>query len=669
MTPASASPYARVGAKLVDNGFSAVPCAPGVKVPGAYKRNEWRLAYDWTRFAERLPTDLELRIWSTWPDAGVCIVLGGAPDAVDHVVCVDVDSTDERMVEAIRDVLPESPIERTGQKGYAALFRASPSLASATLDVDGSRAVDFLANGRQVVVPPSIHPSTNRPYTYTGMRTLEDVTPAHLPRLPDDFVERMRGALAPFGEVRHNVDRRRDDDCDDDSTFAETNRAALDNFDAWLPSLGVLAKRERDGGYRGPAVWRGGNNPTSVSYDHRGIRDFKADVGHSPIGLVMLVRGDGLVASDNWLRRLLGLPVIEPVKFTFRKDEFLFDDDSRLREFAGVIRIPYSEGRWVLRSEAEEEASDRRTSARAPDGEAMAEGGGSPLDAIELGKGVDWTRPDGKLGWIVDWTMSQMRRPNRPLAVASAIATMAPVAGWRNIYSPSACALNVYIAALAPTAVGKDAMLKAPGRILKTVGVPNRLYSSSDAFSLSAQEKILHDHPAIVLALDEVATNMFPRMFSPRAVSHETSLKGMHMKLWERTIGDPGYGFTARGPNSLVQYDDAEDPSFSMLVANTPGTFWEALPKEVIANGYLNRWLLFAAAARSAQDVVHSDVPNSITESLQDIAVGEVTGSFALPGVPRLTCWAGPMTVPRLLGRQWRVASWYAWTMRRLRPT
>jgi hypothetical protein len=318
----NASPFARVAAKIIDNGFSAVPCRPKHKVPGEFKRGEWRHMFDWQRYADRKPTDLELGIWSRWPDAGVCVVLGGRDGDEDHVVVVDVDSTDERVIEAIR-ILPESPVERTGQKGYAAFFRASPSLASATFDVDNKRAVDYLAKGRQVVVPPSLHPSTNRPYVYTSMKTLEDIEPSDLPRLPDDFVERMRSALAKFGEVTHTVDRRRHDDCDDDDTFAETNRAALDNFDAWLPLLGVEAERERDGSYRGPAVWRGGDNPTSVSYDHRGIRDFKAAKGHSPIGLTMLVRGEGLMDSDNWLRRAIGLPVIEPVKFTFRKAEAL----------------------------------------------------------------------------------------------------------------------------------------------------------------------------------------------------------------------------------------------------------------------------------------------------------------------------------------------------------
>ena len=103
---------------------------------------------------------------------------------------------------------------------------------------------------------------------------------------------------------------------------------ALDNFDAWLPRLGVQAKRERDGSYRGPALWRGGDNPTSVSYDHRGIRDFKMNEG---LRRYEIVRRAGVAdtewIADNWLREKLGLPVVRPVKFEFGP---LFG-----REFAG----------------------------------------------------------------------------------------------------------------------------------------------------------------------------------------------------------------------------------------------------------------------------------------------------------------------------------------------
>ena len=37
----TSSPYAQVGPKLVDQGFSAIPCRPGSKIPGVYRGGKW----------------------------------------------------------------------------------------------------------------------------------------------------------------------------------------------------------------------------------------------------------------------------------------------------------------------------------------------------------------------------------------------------------------------------------------------------------------------------------------------------------------------------------------------------------------------------------------------------------------------------------------------------
>ena len=210
--------------------------------------------------------------------------------------------------------------------------------------------------------------------------------------------------------------------------------------------------------------------------------------------------------------------------------------DHTLRKAADDFEI--RRAAWYAERQAQGQPQEEEEPATSENSKQAGCSRSDPLDAIELGKGCDWTRPDGAIGALADWFMTQMSKPNRPLAVAAALATITPVVGWRNLHSPTNCALNGYYVGLGATAVGKDAMLKLPGRVLATVPVP-KLYSSSDAFSLSAQEKILHDHPAIVLALDEIATNMFPRMFSSKSNSHESSMKGMHMKLFSRNMGDP----------------------------------------------------------------------------------------------------------------------------------
>jgi hypothetical protein len=114
------------------------------------------------------------------------------------------------------------------------------------------------------------------------------------------------------------------------------------------------------------------------------------------------------------------------------------------------------------------------------------------------------------------------------------------------------------------------------------------------------------------------------------------------MKLFSRNIGDPDYGFTARAPGAINQLEDARDPQFSMLAANTPRAFWQAMPQAAIADGYLNRWLIVNAGERGVNDnVVTEDVPEDIAQDLREIALsGRESISIGMRPKGRQIPWA-----------------------------
>ena len=78
-TNINASPYALAGPRLVDQGFSAIVIKPDEKRPGAYVNRRWFGDLGWDRYSTRLPTPTETEAWTTWPGAGVGIVLGDKP--------------------------------------------------------------------------------------------------------------------------------------------------------------------------------------------------------------------------------------------------------------------------------------------------------------------------------------------------------------------------------------------------------------------------------------------------------------------------------------------------------------------------------------------------------------------------------------------------------------
>ena len=103
------SPYARVGADLVDMGYHAIPVLPGSKRPGSMSHGDWYGDMDWSRFCDRLPTEIETSIWSRWPEAGVCV-------AIDHdLKVIDVDTDDAEIRAAIEAVIPTPLVKKKGQ--------------------------------------------------------------------------------------------------------------------------------------------------------------------------------------------------------------------------------------------------------------------------------------------------------------------------------------------------------------------------------------------------------------------------------------------------------------------------------------------------------------------------------------------------------------------------
>ena len=165
-------------------------------------------------------------------------------------------------------------------------------------------------------------------------------------------------------------------------------------------------------------------------------------------------------------------------------------------------------------------------------------------------------RPDGLLGEMTDWILETSQSPNCPLAVAAADATLAAAAGRANLYGPTGAALNVYTVLLGKTTIGKDRALKAVEEILSAASLSSQI--GGDGYSISAMEAMLADLPAVIMTVDEIAKNLFPRMLEGRASSHETAILGFLLKLFTRYIGNTPYTSTPCSPKSIIQHVSVE---------------------------------------------------------------------------------------------------------------
>lgn len=152
-------------------------------IPLKGKRPELK---NWSIFSDRLPTENELIAWSkVYPNSNIGLVLGKASG----LVAVDIDTEDEKILEKINRVLPETPLIKKGKKGETRFYKFNNEIPFKIHPI-----IELLSTGNQTVLPPSIHPETNEPYVWIDS-SLEYSNPDKLPTLPANFKDLIQKAL------------------------------------------------------------------------------------------------------------------------------------------------------------------------------------------------------------------------------------------------------------------------------------------------------------------------------------------------------------------------------------------------------------------------------------------------------------------------------------------
>lgn len=589
------SVFARFAWQLVERGFSVVPIAPGSKKPGEWTREHgWRGMPAWTRFSQRLPTEIELEHWEQWPDAGIGVVLG----AVSNLIALDKDYDLPAAGEAaLAEVLPYSPVAKRGAKGWTRFYRFSGE-ASCSFDAGGARVLDVLSTGRQTVIPPTMHPDGFE-YVWISEETLDSLlTVEELPTLPLDFFERVEAVLKPFQTKHdHPARRRTAPPRDTDAVihadlsiegqyFRDLNAAALGNLPIWVPKL-IPGAEERSDGYRCVATWRQCKN-ANVGIHHDGIRDWGGGYGMTAINLIMNANQVDFRQAAEALRALVVPPNVTPIEIrctgrialegaTIRKIRMVGD--------AATIQecLPVGQPEAGVK-ESLTPAPALAAPVSVPWAAMLAEGGDGAPDFLADAPGM--------LKTVAQWITETAPKAQPELSLAAAIALGATCT--QRIYrSNLANFTSLYLVMIARSTEGKEHPQSCVERILTAAGLQN-LVAGSGYTSAGAVFSALLRQPSHLAIIDEMG-KLLKLSRSKGNANSEAAIDKLVEAFGKLggVIRPPVYS-TMSLPRGATAGDVRviHNPAISLLGATTPATFYGSLTDDLVQDGFLGRLIV-----------------------------------------------------------------------------
>jgi P4 family phage/plasmid primase-like protien len=159
----------------------------------------------WTEFCRRKPNDDELNEWiSKHKNCNIGLTLGEANELIafdfdyawpddpkrepKNITKEEFEKERAEIEAKVLSMLPNSPCKKVGKPGkWTAFFRPNGIARNFTVERYGITVFEILYDGRQTILPPSIHPDTNKPYEWIGQDLISSLD--ILPELTLDKLE------------------------------------------------------------------------------------------------------------------------------------------------------------------------------------------------------------------------------------------------------------------------------------------------------------------------------------------------------------------------------------------------------------------------------------------------------------------------------------------------
>lgn len=167
--------------------------AAGIPVIPLFTREKRPVPTDWSRYHDYAVEPEQAEQWiGKYPQGNIGVVLG----AQSRMSMLDIDTEDQGLIALIQKLVPASPWRRIGRKGMVLAFKYSGIRTFRIKTASGETVCELLSDRTQVVLPPSIHPDTQMPYTANcDLLSVID----KLPTLDPQIEAILRGAFKDHG--------------------------------------------------------------------------------------------------------------------------------------------------------------------------------------------------------------------------------------------------------------------------------------------------------------------------------------------------------------------------------------------------------------------------------------------------------------------------------------
>lgn len=208
--------------------------------------------------------------------------------------------------------------------------------------------------------------------------------------------------------------------------------------------------------------------------------------------------------------------------------------------------------------------------------------------------------PPGLAGDIANYLYHAAPRPNREAAIAGALGLLAGINGRGYSVSAPPTGLNLYVALVMWSAIGKEAIHKIAylhKRAFEKIecslddnekNVARGMVHASKAASEPGLKQQLARTPGYVNTLSELGRQLH-EMANANTQSPQFGLRGLFLELYDKSgphgvIGGISYSKSENDIAPLV------GPSFSVVGETTPQTFYDSLTSQAAADGFQSRW-------------------------------------------------------------------------------